>query len=112
MKSRHLFLIPIICLCTSVTAQVAVNADGSAPDNSAMLDVKSANKGALIPRMTQAQMLAISNPANGLQVYCTTNSKMYIYVDPSGQWKDVVFAATGLPGMGYKYVQRKHILWE
>ena len=54
-----------------VFAQVGINADNSAPDASAMLDVKSANKGLLPPRMTHAQMDSIVDPANGLLIYCT-----------------------------------------
>jgi uncharacterized protein (TIGR02145 family) len=52
-------------------AQVGINIDNSAPDNSAMLDVKSTQRGLLPPRMTHAQMAAIVNPANGLIIYCT-----------------------------------------
>lgn len=50
---------------------VGINDDGSMPNNSAMLDVKSTNKGLLIPRMTEAQRTAIALPANGLTVYQT-----------------------------------------
>ena len=60
-----------LLLGVSVSAQVAVNTDGSSPDNSAMLDVKSTNRGFLAPRMTFAQRLAISNPATGLLVFQT-----------------------------------------
>lgn len=57
--------------------QVAVNNDGSAPDNSAMLDIKSGTKGMLVPRMTAAQRNAIANPANGLLIFCTDNNAYY-----------------------------------
>jgi hypothetical protein len=77
--------------CISSFSQVSINTTGDPPDNSAMLDVKSANKGLLIPRMTQSQIEAISDPADGLQVYCTTNSKMYIFVAPSNQWKEITY---------------------
>ena len=40
------------------------------PDGSAMLDVKSNNKGLLPPRMTRAEIDAIASPADGLIVYC------------------------------------------
>jgi hypothetical protein len=36
---------------------VDINADGSSPDGSAMLDVKSTSKGFLTPRMTAAQRI-------------------------------------------------------
>ncbi len=72
---KHLLLTSILTILLSISiqllAQVAVNTDASAPDNSAMLDVKSTNKGFLPPRMTHAELNAISDPADGLQVYCT-----------------------------------------
>ena len=52
-------------------AQVGINTDGTTPDGSAMLDVKSTNKGLLPPRMTYAELNAIVNPADGLIVFCT-----------------------------------------
>jgi len=58
--------------------QVAINTDASAPDNSAMLDVKSTGKGFLPPRMTIAQRGAIVNPANGLLVFCTDDGNLYV----------------------------------
>jgi len=41
------------------------------PANSALVDMTSDNKGFLPPRMTSAQVNAISNPADGLLIYCT-----------------------------------------
>jgi hypothetical protein len=41
------------------------------PQSSAALDITSTSKGLLPPRMTNAQMNAIQNPANGLVVFCT-----------------------------------------
>lgn len=55
--------------CDLQAQSVAINTDGSAPGTSAMLDVVSTTKGLLIPRMTQAQRLAITTPALGLMVY-------------------------------------------
>ncbi|MBK6346535.1 MAG: tail fiber domain-containing protein [Bacteroidales bacterium] len=60
-------------------AQVAINTDGSTPDNSAMLDVKSTSQGLLIPRMTLAQRNAIASPANGLMIYQTDNTPGFYY---------------------------------
>ena len=80
---------------------VGINDDGSSPDSSAMLDVKSTSKGMLIPRMTQGEIEAIINPANALQVYCTTDEKMYIYVAAYSVWKEVAYGtATILPAGG------------
>lgn len=61
-----------ICLLFVTGAQaqsVGVNADGSTPDASAMLHVKSTSKGLLIPTMTSALKAAIVSPARGLLIY-------------------------------------------
>jgi uncharacterized protein (TIGR02145 family) len=51
--------------------QVSISADGSNPDPSAMLEIKSTHKGFLPPRMTTVQRDAIINPAEGLVIYNT-----------------------------------------
>jgi len=68
-------------LLTSVTfaQSVGINADGSAPDESAMLDVSSTAKGFLAPRMTAEQKAAITSPATGLLVYQTDAPAGYYY---------------------------------
>lgn len=71
MKKLFLFLVLAMVATYILNAQIAINTDGSEADGSAMLDVKSTNKGFLAPRMTEAQMLAIATPAEGLLVYCT-----------------------------------------
>ncbi|RNA63145.1 hypothetical protein D1631_15015 [Chryseobacterium nematophagum] len=43
----------------------------TSPDPSAILDLTSTNTGFLTPRMTKAQMNAILNPTQGLEIYCT-----------------------------------------
>ena len=49
------------------------------PDNSALLDLTSHNRGFLPPRMTTAEKNAIPNPATGLIVYDTTDSTLQIW---------------------------------
>ena len=73
MIMKKPFIIFIILLLTGIGlhAQVGINSDGSQPDPSAGLDVKFTNRGILPPRMTNAALGAIANPANGLMVYCT-----------------------------------------
>ena len=55
----------------SFAQNVAINADASLPNSSAMLDVKSTDKGFLPPRMTMGQRNLIALPANGLIIYQT-----------------------------------------
>ncbi|WP_297290837.1 hypothetical protein, partial [Oceanicoccus sp.] len=62
MKSKILTTV-IVLLSLGLFAQVSINTDGSSPDESAMLDVKSTTKGMLIPRMDSTQRVAITSPA-------------------------------------------------
>jgi large repetitive protein len=68
----------LLVLGLSIKAQVAINTDGSSPDNSAILDVKATNKGLLIPRMNTVQRNLVDSPATGLLIFNTsTNSFDY-----------------------------------
>jgi hypothetical protein len=72
----------------TLAQNVGINSDGSLPDNSAMLDVKSNSKGVLIPRLTQEQRGAISSPAAGLMVFQTDNTAGFYYYTGSG-WEQL-----------------------
>jgi len=72
---------------------MAVNATGTAAAASAMLDVGSTTKGMLIPRLTTAQMNAISSPATGLLIFNTTANSFYYY--DGAAW--TVISASGTP---------------
>ncbi len=76
---KILFQVLFTAIILPVSAQVAINNDGSAPDASAMLDVKSTNSGILIPRMTATEMNNITSPATGLLVFVTDNNTFYYY---------------------------------
>jgi len=75
MKKVKLFFAAIIMLASySLNAQVAVTTDGSSADASAMLDVKSANKGMLIPQIALTGVndaTTITTPATSLLIYNT-----------------------------------------
>ena len=81
MKTLKTFLITIAILVSySINAQVSVTTDGSSADASAMLEVKSSDKGFLPPRLTEAQRDAISSPATGLMIYQTDGTAgIYFY---------------------------------
>ena len=69
---KKLFILVAIFTAVAGMAQsVGINADGSAANATAILDLKSTTKGLLPPRMTYAQRQAISSPATGLMIYCT-----------------------------------------
>ena len=63
----------------NVCSQTAINTDGSEPDNSAMLDIKSTDRGLLIPRMTAVERDNIASPATGLMVYVTDEERFHVY---------------------------------
>ncbi len=68
-------------------SQLGITVDGSLPHSSAMLEIKSSNKGLLIPRLTYGQRLSIASPAPGLLVYQInddfTERGLYVY---EGSW--------------------------
>jgi hypothetical protein len=92
---KHLLVVLCVLLGFNASAQnMSVNADGSLPDSSAMLDIKSTAQGFLMPRMTAVQKAAISDPANGLMIYQTNGSKgLYMYDLATTSWKHVLDSA-------------------
>jgi len=74
---KTLFLAIAILASYTLTAQVAVTTDGSSADGSAMLEVKSTDKGMLIPRVAltgTTDVTTISSPAVSLMVYNTATA--------------------------------------
>ena len=66
---KNLLIILALTVAFSLNAQVGIGT--STPDAAAALDVVSTSKGIVPPRMTAAQRDAISNPPQGLMIYCT-----------------------------------------
>ncbi|MCP4090661.1 MAG: hypothetical protein GY746_12875 [Gammaproteobacteria bacterium] len=82
-----IFLLSFILLSFSAMAQnVAISNDGSEPDPSAMLDVISADKGILIPRVLFANTPVY--PASGLLIYQTDNVPGFYYFN-GGEWMNM-----------------------
>jgi hypothetical protein len=79
-------LIPVLLLGQSV----AINNDGSAADNTALLDVKSNSKGILIPRLTTNERNGIVSPAIGLTVFDLGTVSYWMYRgDLNGGWAEL-----------------------
>lgn len=77
---RHFLLAVASCLIfVSINAQIAVSTDGSTPHNSAMLEVKSINRGFLLPRLTDVQKNTIASPSAGLMIYETTSNALWVF---------------------------------
>ena len=64
---------------TTTNAQIAVNTDGSDPDASAILDIKSTTSGFLVPRLTTAQRNNMPSKVEGLIVYDTDLQSYMLY---------------------------------
>ena len=70
--ARIFYLIVCILLFPGVSltqSGIAINQDGSLPDPSAILDIKSTSGGVLLPRLTDSERLSIISPSNGLLVF-------------------------------------------
>lgn len=91
-------ILVLLSLCITALAQQTINnslkversvllgtTTGSF-DLSAALEVRSTAKGALLPRMSATQRLAISNPAAGLLVFDTDSQKLCWYNGVAAVW--------------------------
>lgn len=79
MKQLHLLAaLTILCMGLNAGAQnVAINSDGSSPNAGAMLDIKSSNKGLLIPRVAltgTGDATTISSPTLSLLIFNTATA--------------------------------------
>jgi hypothetical protein len=74
---KVIIIISILVLSLyKVNAQNVLIGTGT-PNSKALVEVRSTNKGVLIPRMTSAQRAAIPSPVAGLLVYDSTRDELY-----------------------------------
>ncbi|HLV42792.1 MAG TPA: hypothetical protein VKY37_10965 [Brumimicrobium sp.] len=80
MKIQLITILSIVCLLlltfSSSAQNVGINPTGAAPDNSALLDLNSTDKGFLITRVDTA---SIATPAFGLMTLAPIDSCLYMY---------------------------------
>jgi trimeric autotransporter adhesin len=69
MKSLFFIFFSVLFLSKANAQSLAINTDGSTANASSILDVKSTDKGVLIPRMNKTERNAIGSPATGLLVF-------------------------------------------
>lgn len=116
MKKRSGCLLILLFFCKLLFSQVGINSEGTPPDGSAMLDVRSTTKGFLPPRMTMAQRDAIQNPAEGLVVFCTDcdyGNIGAVTVYANGNWKIVYsYCLVYAPEEGAHVPAVTQILWK
>lgn len=90
----EVFLTGLIFLfALNIKGQIAINTDGSTAHESSILELKSNNKGLLIPRMSTLEMQNIVNPIDGLIIYNSTVNKFFGY--RSSQWQTISTESNG-----------------
>lgn len=78
--------VAIITQHSVFSQSLSINTDGSTADPSALLDVKSINKGILVPRMSKADRNAIAAPATGLMVFQNAPDSVGFYYYNGSSW--------------------------
>jgi hypothetical protein len=90
MKINILHLLILLFTSVNIFAQLGIKENNTPPNLKAMLDVESANKGILIPRMNTAARDAITSPAGGLLIY-NNETKKFNYFDNFSTWKESTY---------------------
>lgn len=98
---RLLTLLFPLLLCQPGLCQVGVYT--TQPDPSSAMDIKSNDKGLLIPRMDGGQRDAIVNPANGLMIYQNDNQPGFYYNAGSPAVPNWTALLSGPPGVSAAY---------
>lgn len=80
------FVLQFTVIPKMFSQSVSINTTGNAADSSALLDITSVSKGILIPRMAQAQKLAIFNPSDGLLIYQNDGTKGFYFYNAASGW--------------------------
>jgi uncharacterized protein (TIGR02145 family) len=78
----------------SFTGTVGVGT--SNPSSSSVLEISSTTKGILIPRMTNTERSAITNPVNALLVFNTTNNRFEVYKTTCSCWIAISDGGSGI----------------
>jgi len=96
--TRHglFFALFFLFIGLALQAQVAVNNNGNNPDQSAMMDIQSTDKGLLVPRMVvtdiDSDQTPVESPAEGLMIFNIGNTDDIptgFYYWAGGKWNGV-----------------------
>jgi len=101
MRQIILLFSAFFFITITIRAQVGIGTE--TPESSSVLDITSTSKGLLVPRMTQIQKNAISNPATGLLLYQTDGTVGFYSYDGSNWLLLINNSSQGLyfgPGLG------------
>ena len=82
----NLFL--LLTYTTGFSQQIGIGTEK--PHSSAVLDIQSADKGVLVPRMAADQMRAFKEPAEGLLIYNTSSQSFWYFKNVTDGWIEIV----------------------
>lgn len=105
MKTFNYFLSVLVVVFSILSqegrCQVSINSDGSTPDPAAMLEIKSADKGFLLPRIDFNNRP--TSPIAGLMIYVTSNGPLGngIYVFGEEAWSKITTTIALSLGLHY-----------
>lgn len=88
MKTILLSLLIFVSLQTFSQSGIGIGTE--TPHPSAIVDMESGDQGLLIPRMTTAERLGISSPAEGLMVFDTDEASFFYFT--GGTWLNLLTA--------------------
>ncbi len=99
MKNNVFITITLLCLGVTSIAQVVIgtdNPDTDTPNAAAILEIKSTDKGILLPRLESSKISDLDN-VKGLMVYCTNcdGNKGVLKINNGSEWLDYVPASGG-----------------
>ena len=94
MKNKIFTTLTLLCLGTTSVAQVGIGTD--TPNDAAILEIKSTDKGILLPRLESSKISSLDN-VQGLMVYCTDcdGNKGVLKINNGSEWVDYVPASGG-----------------
>lgn len=84
---KSIIVLSLSMLVYSISVAQTIGIGTNTPDTSAAMEVRSNSKGMLIPRLTQAAINLIAQPAQGLMVYNITTSSFQYYTGAA--WSNV-----------------------
>jgi len=114
LKELVIIISSMVLMSAQMNGQnVGIGANTFTPDNSALLELQSTNRGLLLPRMTTAQRDAISNPAQSLLIFNTTTKCFETYVVNVWRavWCDFTCGTVTYDGVTYNTVQIGNQCW-
>lgn len=76
---KYSIVTAIFLLVKSIVVSQNISFGGNTPNASAAMEIESTSQGILIPRMTSAQRMAISSPAEGLLVFDTDTKSFQFF---------------------------------